>query len=347
MNLRYFQKLISRAEFDEIKIIGQDIKKENRWYHIIGMTLKDKKAALYVLELSDCSPEEPAFYKEETPRMSLKNNMKNERNQSFFMHISEFQNAGKIYETAGANAGPLKNSDYCEAYLLFMKMSAAGWMVSAESPFYEISWELLTVINIELRDEFEHLPEWTEDMQVLVNSVPESYALEMPVLLECGKRQELKFLLEDKKEAICYINKVCLVDIWEEEKKRFSDAAYKERMLSHMTENEFEQMKEQFFQVLEEHCPKGKCYVGIEYECTEEDIALKFYDKEYLDKKPEPKEGSATALLMRIKPDKEVGVHGLKLRAEVIQKPVERETEAIESELFSYYKMIPKKVERL
>ena len=111
-------------------------------------------------------------------------------------------------------------------------------------------------------------------------------------------------------------------------------------MLQHISEKEFEEMKEQFFKILEENCPKGKCYIGIEYECTEADINLKFYDREYLDQRPEAKEGSATAMLMRVKPDMELGSHGLKLYGDVIQKPLEKETKEIETELFSYSKRI-------
>ena len=216
----------------------------------------------------------------------------------------------------------------------------AGWSVSIDSPFYDVSWELFTITEIEFREEFEHLPEWTEDMQVMVDSASESYAIELPVLLKCGESKELHFLLADKKEAVCHINNVYLMDMWEEEEKRFSDPIYKERMLQHISETEFAEMKEKYFEVLEEHCPKGKCYIGIEYECTEADINLKFYDREYLDQKPEAKERSASALLMRLKPDSEMGVHGLKLYGDVIQKPLEKETKEIEAELFSYSKRI-------
>lgn len=347
MNFEYFQELNSNTKFDEIKVIGRDVNKDNRWYHIIGMTWKDKKVTLYVLELSDYLSEEEGFYKEATPRNSLKNSMEEQRNQNFFMHIREFQSGEKTYETAGATGTPLKYSDYSEAYLLFLKMMDAGWRVPEDSPFYNISWELFTIIEIRLQEELEYLPEWTEDMQVLVDSAPESYAVELPVFLKCGESKELRFLMADKKEAICYINKVYLIDMWEEEEKRFSDPDYKERMLLHMSENEFKQMKEQFFKILEEHCPKGKYYIGIEYECTEENISLKFYDREYLDQRPEPKAGSATAMLMRIKPDMETGVHGLKLYGDVIQKPLDRETKEIEAELFSYSKRIQKRIEIL
>lgn len=56
-----------------------------------------------------------------------------------------------------------------------------------------------------------------------------------------------------------------------------------------------------------------------------------------------PNKGSATSVLMMVKPDAETGSHGLKLRACVIQTPVEPGTERVEAELFSYTETIEKR----
>ena len=50
MNYQYFQHLFQQSQYDEIKIIGKDLNKKNQWYHILGMTLKNKQAHLHVLE---------------------------------------------------------------------------------------------------------------------------------------------------------------------------------------------------------------------------------------------------------------------------------------------------------
>lgn len=121
----------------------------------------------------------------------------------------------------------------------------------------------------------------------------------------------------------------------------FEDNVYREKMLQHMSEEEFQKMKEYFFEVLKEHCPKGKYYLIIEYECSE-DISLNFYDKEYLDTIPKPREGSASSLFMRIKPNKEEGEHGYKLWGSVIQKPLEGDVKQLAAELFSYSEGIHK-----
>ena len=47
--------------------------------------------------------------------------------------------------------------------------------------------------------------------------------------------------------------------------------------------------------------------------------------------------------MMRHKPEKETGIHGLKLRGEIIQKPLDKDALSLEAELFSYYTMVEKK----
>ena len=350
MNFAFFDVLYSKSQFDEIKVIGKEVEKNGRLYHIIGMTLKEKTVTLYVLEQKESFIEEE-YFQEKTPRISLKRSMEDRKNSSFFMHIREFRalEEGKeatVYEVKGASSGPIKNSDYCEGMLLFLRMREAGWNIPKDSVFYEAGWDSLCLTEITLRDEFETLPDWTKEMQVLVDHVPESAAIEQSVQLQCGKASEVPFYLDNGTLATCYINNVYLMDVWAEEEKRFADPVYRERMLQHVSEAELEQMKEQLFAVLEPHCPRGKYYMVLEYECTE-DISLTFYDKEYLDYVEKPKEGGASAVFMGVKPDEGTGTHGLKLRGCVIQKPLEAKTHTLDAELFSYSRMIQKSVETL
>lgn len=344
MNFEFFQELHANTDFDEVKVIGKDVEKEGRPYYILGMTLKEKKASLHVLEMADYPLEE--YNHKETPRESLKNAIESRRNRSFFMHIRELQNGETSYETAGATSGPLRHNNPYEPFMLFVRMHEAGWKVSKDSFFYDVEWECLAVTNIELHDEFESLPEWTDDMQVLVDFIPEDHVVELPVVLECGKEIELEFKMEDGSPAACYINKIETVDVWADTEEKFADSEYRERMLQHMTEAEFEHMKERLCEALAQQCPRGKHYMVIEYECTKE-VALTFYDREYLDTIPKPNKGSATSMFMRVKPDVETGSHGLKLQACVIQKPLDKEDKTLEAELFSCSKRVEKRVERI
>lgn len=345
MNFNIFNHYYKESNYDEIKVIGKEIQKEGKPYHIIGMTLKDGNARLYVLELTTpLSEMEP--WREKTPRESLKESMESDRNHSFFMHIREFRDGDTVYETAGAASGAIEQGDFAEAYMLFSRMYEAGWSISKESAFWEMPWENISVTNIELHEEYEKLPEWGEDMEALIYPVPANVAIEKPITLECGKTKEINFSLKSGKKTICYINKVELMDVWADQEKKFAEDSYREKMLRHMSEQEFEQMKEQFWKVLEEHCPRGKHFMAIEYECSE-DVSLNFYEKEYLDTVPKPREGSASAMFMRVKPDREIGTHGYKLRGAVIQKPLNGDEKMLEAELFSYSEIGQKRVEKL
>ena len=77
-----------------------------------------------------------------------------------------------------------------------------------------------------------------------------------------------------------------------------------------MTAEELEKQKEDFFRNLEQDCPRGMCYLGIEYECTLEG-SLAFYDRAFLESEPRISQGSASVMMMLLRPDEPIGKHGL------------------------------------
>ena len=50
MNFKHFDRLLMEASYDEVKVIGRDVELDGHYAHIIGMTLKDKRAFVYALE---------------------------------------------------------------------------------------------------------------------------------------------------------------------------------------------------------------------------------------------------------------------------------------------------------
>lgn len=94
-------------------------------------------------------------------------------------------------------------------------------------------------------------------------------------------------------------------------------------------------MKNRHYEMLKRSCPKGMCYIGIEYECSK-DLSLQFYSKDFLKSVPEPQKGSAVLSFMRLKPDKETGTHDLPLKGCVIQTAVLPDTSKMPAELFLY-----------
>ena len=75
MDFRLFQNLWKRAEFDEIKIIGKDVEKEGRMYHIMALLRKEKKVILSVLELCE-SLEQKEHPFEEIRRNQMKRDLR-------------------------------------------------------------------------------------------------------------------------------------------------------------------------------------------------------------------------------------------------------------------------------
>ena len=134
---------------------------------------------------------------------------------------------------------------------------------------------------------------------------------------------------------LCHINSVALIDVWKNTEEELNDPKLAERFSP-------EQLKEaakHSYDALEQCCPKGMCYIGIEYECSK-NYDLTFYSKQYLKSRPETHQGSSHFLMMRLKPDQKTGTHELPLKGCAIQTPVPPDTIKIPAELFLYHKRV-------
>jgi len=348
MDFKYFDRILKKASYDEVKVIGRDVKLDGHYAHIIGMTLKDKQAFVYALELMEHpDAEEEVFHSitDKTHRQQMKDNYENEKDIAV-LRVREFHSNGKVYEVAGANSSVTKNYNMAEHILIYLMMREHGWKMPVESPLYKSDWECLQMSVIKLRDEMEELPDWGMDLEIVKDSHAKTELLEIPVTLTCGEHPVIPFHLNDGTQAECYINKIYLHDIWADHERRFADEEYKNKVLEHISEEEFQKMKEQSEKALLADCPRGKCYMLVEYECST-DVAINFYATSYLDSKPRVHPGGATSLLILHRPDAEEGTHGLKLRGCVIQTPLEPDITSLEAELFSYTEIVKQDTEKV
>lgn len=348
MNFKKFDRLLMEAAYDEVKIIGRDVMLDGHYAHIIGMILKDKRAFVYALELVEHSDSEEENFRtltDKTHRQQMKDSYKNEKD-IVFLRVREFCSNGKVYAVAGANSSRTENYNMEEHMLFYVMMRKYGWKISEESPLYTSDWERLQMTVIELKDEMEGLPDWGMDLEVVKDSYTKTELLELPVTLMCGEQPVITFHLEDGTRAECYINKICLQDVWADFEQRFADEEYRNRVLEHMSMEEFEKMKDQCEEALLADCPRGKCYMLVEYECNR-DVVLNFCATSYLDSKPQVHSENATSLLLMHRPDTKEGTHGLKLRGQVIQTPIEPKADSLEAELFSYTEIIKQDLERM
>ena len=348
MDFKHFDRLIMEASYDEVKVIGRDVELDGHYAHIIGMTLKDRQAFVYVLELMEHYDTEESFQNltDKTHRQQMINDCKNERNIAF-LRVREFHSNGKVYAVAGVNSSITENYNMAEYMLFYLMMRKYGWKIPEESLLYTADWECLQMSVIELRDEMEELPDWGVDLEIVKDSHSKTELLEIPVILTCGKHPVISFQLGDGTQAECYINKIFLKDVWADLEHRFEDEEYRNRVLEHVSMEEYQKMKGQCEEALLADCPRGKCYIIVEYECSK-DVAVNFYATSYLDSKPQGHSGSATSLLIMHRPDAQKGMHGLKLRSCVIQTPIEPdEASSLEAELFSYTEIVKQDIKKV
>lgn len=342
--MNFTQLMQAKQTFDEIMPIGETIEREGKNYHFIGMARKEDKAYLYIMERFD---PEKAAYKKPDGRCRNRDRMKSTLRypEDYFSDITALRIGKEELQTKGATSGPLgvgANFD-CESILLFLEMMDAGWQLPEDDEFALEDWENIWLTTITFQWKRETLPGWRRQEIVIKHRFDgRNYDIEKPLCLRIGEEGEFTFSLADGRTGICYINKVYLIDVWKENEERFQDPRY----LEYVTKEELEKQKEEFFRYLEEDCPRGMYYLGIEYECTLEGN-LTFYEKHLLDAEPKTHKGSARVMMMLLKPDEPVGKHGIRQHGCVIQTPLSQNTREVQAEAFSFRESIQEKEETL
>lgn len=317
------------TKWSEILVIGKNIERDNKKYHIIGMTLFDE-AKLYIIE--------PYIEQENVnkPRKGIRNQrriLKEEKDfQCCYLHCSDFCFGNEKFKVQGGTSGSLKYSleDY-GIIQLFLDMMSAGWKVPEW--IKNEDWDNLQLVTLNIAD-IKKLPKYSPEMPITITHKPDpiKHILEKPVTLNVGKSRSFYFLDNYKDKVWCYINNVTLIDVWKSAKEQLNDSRLKEKF----TPEQLQQAKTHLYKALEQSCQNGMCYIGIEYECSK-DINLTFYSKEYLKSRPQSHSGSSSFLMMMLKPDKETGIHNLPLKGCVIYTPVSPDTYKIPAELFFYH----------
>lgn len=354
VKMNFEQMRLAYRKFDEVMPIGRTVEWEGKAYHIAGMTRTGKQAEMYVLE---SMPEEKGMRENGTAESGLeevsgKEGRKGRHTNRMSMkivpaecplfNIRIIRLGDRELETEGANSGPLALNEGCavdadsENYFLFYEMMRAGWALPKDSPFLTMDWNAIWLTRLTFRTETTSLPVWREDQEILVKwgRRTKQHYVEKPVCLTVGEEAELDFTIEDGRYGVCYINRVYPIDIWKENEEKFKNPRY----LEIMSADELGKQKKAFFQNLAKECPRGMCYLGIEYECTLEG-SLAFYDRAFLESEPRTCQGSASIMMMLLRPDEPTGKHGLQQRGCVIQTPVAPDVCQMEAELFRFDEM--------
>ncbi|MCM1176096.1 MAG: hypothetical protein NC341_13785 [Blautia sp.] len=331
--------------FDEIMPIGRTVELEGKAYHIAGMTRLGKQAQMYVIEGAPKQKNDSADGHSEAMRQKESHTnragIKIVPAECLFSNIMTVKLGDWELETCGADSGPLALNEGCmvdadsENFLMFYEMIRAGWKLPQNSPFQTMDWKNIWWTRMSFHTEAESLPVWKDqDISIKWGRRVKPHYVEKPVCLTVGEAMEFSFAIEDGRQGICYINRVYPMDIWKENEEKFKNPRY----LEIMSAEELEEHKEEFFQNLEQACPKGMCYLGIEYECTLAG-SLAFYDRDFLESEPKVYRGSSSFMMMLLRPDEPTGRHGLPQRGCIIQKPIAPDVQRMDAELFRFDEM--------
>ncbi len=329
MNFSYLEEC--HNTWREILVIGKTIERNGEKYHLIGMTLSDT-ANIYILEP----------YKESEHIHQKRKGIRNQRRVLketeapvfSYLHCSEFAFGSQKLQTQGGTGSPLKYGlDDYRNFQLFFDMLSAGWKVP--DWLRTTDWEELQLVSLQIHTD--RLPEYSPDLPITITHHPDAipHIIEKPVILRMGKTCSLSFTDHEKETVWCHVNQVTFIDMWKRLEERFQDPAIAELL----TPEQIEQSKKRSEEALAQNCPRGMCYVGVEYECTK-DLWLTFYSEQFLKSRIQPSSGSACLLGVIHKPDQDTGTHGLPLKGCAIQTPVPEDTTSIRAELFYYYEKV-------
>ncbi len=383
MSFEYFEYLYEKNQFDEIQIIDRAVESQGRPYYFLAMVRKGDQVQVCVL--AQTKPWAGCFAMDQnTMRQNMKASLmwagsavdmsKIEINgQVLEIGGGQFQTLGEgspecmafLEKLAEAGWKMPKDHVFYQMEWNSIELSQAEvrtpparlpdwknadicvtWAQQAKGYCIEKPLKLMAVSQKKTESEA------GSDAESNAGSAAEPKVetdAESDVPMICSG-QGFSFSMTDQdgivKNAVCYVNSVTLIDMWAEYDQQFADPEYQKKAREHVSEEQFEDMKQDLYRALEQECPRGMCFFGIEYECEcEADLTLEFYAAEYLESSPAVHHGGATVYLSTSKPSKEIGDHGLKLRACVIRTPAAPDTKELCVELFSAHEMIPEREE--
>ena len=235
--------------WQEIRVIGRTIERKGKKYHMVGMTLADE-AKLYILE-----PYEESEHGRHR-RKGIRNHrriLKEQGNPDVcYLHCSDIYLGKERLQVQGGSSGPLMDSflDYGNVQL-FLAMMSAGWVVPEW--LKHMAWERLQLVTLEIADR-QTLPNVSEKTLVTIRHRPDpiQHILEKTVTLTVGKSRSFRFLDHSGDSVACYINRVTLIDVWNELEEQFNHTRYTEGL----SPEQLRQVKRSCFEALEQSCPK-------------------------------------------------------------------------------------------
>jgi len=340
MNIKYIQKLLSRIS--EIKTINKTTEINGVVCNIAGIVRYGQKLRLIILEydeeyrqkVEEMELLEPCVIEQrKVNRSLLKGGGRIEAAHPFrpIKSVSIDENKFEIHVVENR----LLSLNDGESVLFLSELLRNGW--NPEGIDYQ-NIDMLFLNSIEFHGDFDEIPEFDDNAKLhfAMHEDGVSYFVEQPLTLVVNGEYPEKLWFksnEDSEEHWVQINRVYLMNIWDDLEENFSNP----KLLETMSKEQIYEAKINIEKSLMEICPKDMYYPVIEYE-SEENISFEFHTKEFLDSEPVHHENGSIGFI--ISPDKSTGILGTRLKSAIIQEPVSGNTEIIEAELFQYHKTV-------
>jgi len=335
MNIGYLRENL--PNIDEIKVIGKNANVGGVICNVMGLIRQGTQMHLLVLQYDESyqqsieEREAEELYEDpdipRTNRMALSSRGIEAKNSfdsvlKVFIDEREFE----VFTSENRRLGMQE----WESILIIAEFLKNGWQPDGID-YQDI--DMIFLSSLKLEGDYTLIPAFNQNpkMRFIKGQQCVVRQVEKPITLVVGDQYPDKLFFRDKttgEEHWVQINRVYLLDMWEEMEKTFTNPKLQE----HMTSEEINRARLDFEKKFLEVCPKGMYFPVIEYECGE-DISLQFYSKSYLDASPVD---SGTSIGFMIAPEQPTGIWGLKLKAAVIQEPVPEKTDRIDAELFHY-----------
>lgn len=338
MNLQVLQHQLSQIK--EIAVISRNAEIDGVICHVMGVVRRDEHTLqMLILQYDEAYQEKleeaAAIADLSATPVELITNRIEQRGNRNMQPTQRFDRVekvciGDLELTTNESSSGICGTDQWDKVALFTQFLLSGWN-SVGIDTKDINTLLLT--NLTFDGAYDTIPVFDTEAPIHFSMRQGSmcHLVELPVTLAVGSEYPDKLYFTDKvseEQHWVQINKVTLCDMWAEMSKIFDNSQMKEQF----SPEELIQSKTEFEERFSAMCPKGMCYLVIEYEC-EEGISLQFYSKRWLDAKP-IHDNSAMVILM--KPDEPMGKLGLRLKAAIIMEPMSPNTVNIETELFQY-----------
>ncbi len=173
----------------------------------------------------------------------------------------------------------------------------------------------------------------------VIELIYDQISLNFPVLqkisldISDSQNNEVTFVDDaDGSEYTININRVFMIDVWEEMLTFFNSPPIKNRFNQSEVDNHVKYLEQHFAN----HYPPGTFFPVVEYEC-EGDITVEIRSANWSNSESF---GKGSDLGFILKSDNFMGKNGLPLKVWIIKEHVEKGTETIEAEIVSYSKMI-------